>query len=242
MSDNVDKRTATQRIEDLENVLRVVYQGLAETQNEVIKMQADNKNLLRLQNDIVLLKEYCKILNKKIDAVVQLSKPETGVSTEAVKDLVTKMNMDELKAQIEDSISRGLLTPSNPGDVVTEESYLACDELNDDDTVFNPRVQFGMDSQPAENKERLLGKKVGDVINMGENRFRVRILELYNIVKAKPVEESADASAPTVENAPVVTAEAPASDPLPELPAETPVAQFVASDFAAPTQQTASGS
>ena len=95
----------------------------------------------------------------------------------------------------------------------------------------NPRVQFRMDSQDATIKEALNGKKVGDSSSVGENKFDLKILEIYSIVEPQAEASTAQTESPA-EAAPaaeIPVAEAPtqAAAPLPELPAETPVVQFV---------------
>jgi hypothetical protein len=242
MSENTDKRTASQRLEDLEKVVTVLYQSLTQHKNAV-------EVLLKSQGDMGLVKEALKLLNKKLEATIQVAKPESGITVSSVNELVVKMNVEELKAQTAEHVANGMLSAT---DTVADNSFLVCEELNQDGTVANPRVQFRLDSQTEEVGNSFKGKKVGDTISFGENKFSATILELYSIVEPKPA-DAASAETPAVqeptETAPTATTPAEATpdttapateapsvpSPAPTgpsnealaPPAETPVTQFV---------------
>ena len=150
MSDNTDKRTATQRIEDLEKVVTMLYQATAQSKNAL-------ENLLRSQGDMALVKDALKLLNKKTEAIIQCATPETGITVQAVSALVVKMNVEDLTAQVAGFVASGHLTAA---DEVAADSYLVCEELAADGTQVNPRIQFRLDSQDASTQEAFKGKKV----------------------------------------------------------------------------------
>ena len=226
MSDNTDKRTATQKIEDLEKVVTVLYQATTQIKSAV-------ESLLPLQGDMALVKEALKLLNKKTEAIVQVAKSDSGITVESVSSLVTNMNVQDLKEQVAGYLANGHLVAA---DTVASDSYIVCEELNKDGSIANPRVQFRVNSQDQETANALTGKKVGDVIDFGENRFSAKILEIYTVTEPKapeaqapaPETPAAEAQAPAAEAAP--SAVAPAQDPL---PAESPVQTFVPSDLSA---------
>jgi hypothetical protein len=236
MSDNQDKRTATQRIEDLERVVTMLYQATAQSKNAL-------ENLLRAQGDMALVKDALKLLNKKTEAIIQVATPETGITVQAVSALVVKMNVEDLTAQVAGFVTSGHLTPA---DEVAADSYLVCEELAADGTQVNPRIQFRLDSQDASTQEAFKGKKAGDTVSFGENKFSAKILELYTLTEPKAPEAApaeaaseataADATAPTTGDA--APAEAvqtgPSNANFENPPAETPVAQFVPSDDSVP--------
>ncbi len=220
-----DTRNASQKIEDLEKVVTMLYQSTAQIKNAV-------DNLLRAQSDMALVKDALKILNKKTEAIIQAAKEETGITVASVSDLVIKMNVEDLKAQVAAFVSNGHLVAT---DTVSADSYLVCEESNADGTLANPRIQFRLDSLGEEStREALTGKKVGDTVGFGEGKFNAKILEIYSIVEpvapAAEVAPTTDAPAATVatETAPAAPAEtAPATEatPAPEAATtETPVA------------------
>ncbi len=173
-----DKRTATQRIEDLEKVVTMLYQATAQIKNAT-------ENLLKSQGDMVLVKDALKLLNKKVEAIVQVATPESGITVTSVSNLVVKMNVEDLTAQVAGYVSNGHLTPA---DEVAANSYLVCEEYNADGTLANPRIQFRLDSQTPETNASLTGKKVGDTVTFGENKFSAKILEIYTL--AEPAAEA----------------------------------------------------
>lgn len=226
MSDNKDTRTAGQKIEDLERVVTMLYQSVGALDGAV-------KSLLSTQRDMVLVRDALRILNKKTEAIIQVANEASGITAAAVSELVVKMNVEDLKAQVDEYLKRGSLVPA---DEVTAKSYLICEEQNADGTLANPRIQFRLDSQDAETQAALTGKKVGDTVSFGEGKYAAKILELYTLVDPTPqaaaqpeVAQAAPTPAETTQadSAPAAAPEAapaaatPAQNTLPE---ESPVA------------------
>lgn len=210
MSDNVDKRTATQKIEDLEKVVTMLYQATGQLNQRV-------ESLLQTQSDVTLIKDALKILNKKTEAIIQSASAESGITSEAVSALVVSMNVKEMADQTAAHVANGHLTAS---DTSGSNSFLVCEELQADGSVANPRIQFRMDSLDAANQELLSGKKVGDVVNFGEDKFSVKILEIYEVVNAPaaPAAEAPAAEAPAASTDAAPTTEASVAAEAPAAP------------------------
>lgn len=225
----VDKRTATQRIEDLEKTVVMLYQVMSQ-----VKPSVDH--LLQQQSEMVLVKDALRLLNKKTEAIVQAATTAAGITVDNVSALVVQLNVQDLTAQVEAYLKNGHIVVAEE---VAENSYLVCAELDSAGTVVNPRIQFRMDSQDSTTVESLKGKKAGDVVSFGEDRFSAKILEVYTLVEPKDAEkEPAHSETETPEQeanrleadkllTPALTV-VPASDPQ-ALPAESPVVEFVAS-------------
>lgn len=214
---NTDNRTATQRIEDLEKVVTMLYQAAADSKNAV-------ENLLRAQGDIGLIKEALKLLNKKTEAIIQVASLESGINFDSVKTVVVKMNVEDLTAQVAGYLAAGRLAPT---DEVKADSYVVCEEYKADGTLENPRIQFRMDSQQPAESEALMGKKVGDTATFGDGKFTARILELYTLTEPKAPEapQAAPAAETTPADAPVATEAASVAAEVPtEAPASAPTA------------------
>ena len=225
MSENNDKRTATQKIEDLEKVVTVLYQNMAILKNGI-------DTLMRSQGDMGLVKDALKLLNKKTEATILAAKPETGISVASVSDLVVKMNVEELKAQVASYLSGGHLASAEE---VAADSYIVCEEYNRDGSLASPRTQFRVDSQDEATQGALKGKKAGDTVDFGDTKFLAKTLEVYSITEPKSPEAQADPEAPAAESAPSIPDPAPAPEAAPSgsvaspgqpqaiLPAESPV-------------------
>ena len=221
MSDNTDKRTATQRIEDLERVVSALYNA-ASQQKSVIE------NLLTATGEMGLVKDALKLLNKKTEAIIQVAAAETGITFQSVSDSIVKMNVVELTSQVAAYVANGHLEAASE---VSDNSYLVAEELAADGSVANPRIQFRLDSQDPATQEALKGKKAGETVSFGENKLSAKILEVYSIVEPKSEQAAEAAPAEVAAEAPAAEAAAPAQDTL---PAETPVAEFVTPDPNAP--------
>lgn len=214
MSDNIDKRSASERISDLEKVVSAIYQNLVQHKNSI-------ESLMPLKGDMNLLKEVMKLLNKKTESIIQAATPETGITAAAVSDLVVKMNIEELRAQVTAYVANGHLVAAEEA---TATSYLVCEEHNKDGTIANPRIQFRLDAQDPTLSEAMKGKKVGDIVSFGDDKFDAKVLEIYDIVEpaapdssaALPATEESTIAAATPASAPVVP-----GVPLAELPAES---------------------
>jgi len=211
MSDKTDTRTATQKIEDLEKVSTLLWQQTAQIKSAV-------ENLLRAQGDMALVKEALKLLNKKSEAIVQAALPETGITPASVSALVTKMNVDDLTAQVAGYLASGHLAAS---DAVAADSYLVCEEYDSEGNLANPRIQFRLDSQDEKTQAALTGKKAGDTVSFGEGKLSAKILEIYTLTEPKAPEAAPAADAAPAATETASTEAAPATDATPA-PAEAP--------------------
>lgn len=230
MSDNTDKRTATQRIEDLEKVVTMVCQSVFQLQNA-------NKALTQLQSDVGLLKHSAKLIDRKVDAVINSASSTSGISLESVKAFMIDASIKELKEQVANHLKNGELVEAAE---ITANGFCVCEEYGTDGSVTDPRVQFRLDSQKKETVDALLGKKPGDVVTFGDNTFSVKVLEVYALppapspdaattTEAAPAatETAADTSQPTAQETPTATQTGPSNDNFTSPPAETPVETFV---------------
>lgn len=233
MAENKDNRTATQRIEDLEKMVVLLYQSNSE-------LVAAVQNFQRFMGDMGLVKDALKLLNRKTEAIVQAATPETGITPTSVSDLVINMNVEDLKNQVQGYLASGQIEPT---DSVTATSFVVCEESNSEGVVVNPRIQFRTDTVEEKVQKALLGAKAGDTVSFGENNFNAKVLEIYNLVPPKAPEAPAAAPAATEAAAPAqadaapaaaTPDAAPAAAELPSPPAENPVPVFVPSDFNGP--------
>jgi hypothetical protein len=204
-----DTRTATQRIEDLERVVASMYQATG-------KLILAVEDLTKKTDDVVLVKEALKLLNRKTEAIVQTATPESGITDAAVSAVLIKLNTADLINQTAGYVSAGFLATS---ETVAADSFVACEEVNSEGTIVNPRIQFRLDSQPQATQDSLIGKKAGDSVSFGENKFGVKILEVYKLqtppapqtAAATPAPEATAPAAAATDAAPAAeTAAAPA--------------------------------
>ena len=147
MAENKDNRTATQRIEDLEKMVVLLYQSNSE-------LVAAVQNFQRFLGDMGLVKDALKLLNRKAEAIVQAASESSGITAASVSELVIKMNVEDLKNQVEGYLASGQIEPT---DSVTATSFVVCEESNSDGVVVNPRIQFRTDTVEEKVQKALLG-------------------------------------------------------------------------------------
>jgi len=197
MSENTDKRTATQRIEDLERVVATLYE-------EATRNLALVQNLAKGQSELKLIKDAIKLLNHKSEAIIMSASESSGITNESVNKNMINLNVMELKKQVEISVANGTLVSA---DVIADGTYVVCEEVNPDGTIANPRVQFPLAAQPENVQQVLKGKKAGDLVNFGqEGSLDAKVLEVYTLVDVEKVKAEATAAATTD------TSTAPATD------------------------------
>jgi hypothetical protein len=213
-----DTRTATQKIEDLEKVVTMLYQAVAQIKPAV-------ENLLSAQGDMALVKDALKLLNKKTEAIIQVAAAETGITVASVSDVVVKMNVEDLKAQVAGYLANGHLVAATE---VADDSFMVCEESDAEGKLVNPRIQFRLDSRDEATKAALKGKKVGDTVSFGEGKFNAKLLEVYTIVPPKAPEAAAAAVTAATEvstEVPAVTMDATPAETTPDTAAEAPAAE-----------------
>lgn len=190
------ERNATQRIQDLEQGLMSLFATL------------DN-----MARDLILLKDAMKLLDNKVSAIIQVSEKGDLVTNENVSKIMVDNNVGEMAAKVKLWLDQGFL---GQADQVGEDSFVVLRELNDEGGVVNPRYQFVYSEFKKQNAsvcEKIIGTKAGDVVRVEEGKFRLEILEVYNVQQQKapaaqpaaPAEvapEAAPAAAPDASEAP----------------------------------------
>lgn len=168
------KRTATQRLEDLENMMMNMFHT------------ADN-----MARDIITLKEAVKLLGNKVDSIVTLLSTGKEVSDDTVADIMMENNSKELKSKVDGLVEQGILVLSDG--IVGTRSFVVGRELDDTGQVVNPRIQFALSALPENLQSKVVGSKAGDVVTLEEGKLNLEVLEVYSIetpslVRAEAVE------------------------------------------------------
>ena len=197
-----DKRTATQRIEDLEQIA-----------------MSNLQTLNAMAKDIGLLKDAVKLLGNKTDSIVKVISSGGALSDQSISETMIANNVTELQGKVANLVTQGILAASER---VTTNSFVVGQEVDENGKVVNPRIQFTLGTVPPEAKEKLLGAAVGDRVSFGDGKLKFDVLESYEIQEPKAPtaedgstgsspssEASASESAPAAQDA---SAEAPSSD------------------------------
>ena len=212
-----NKKTATERLEDLEGAMSQVGQALS--------------SLDPLIRDLGGVKEALKLLNNKLDAVVKAISAGSPLTDETLNKLMTTANAEELAAKVAAMVAQGLLVAS---DTVTNDSFVVINEADAAGTVVNPRMQFLVSAlQIEEVRTKLGGSKVGDNIPVGDKGASINVLESYTIA----IPKAPEAAAPGEDANEAGPAATPAAEAVPA-PAATDAAPAT-TDAAPATDSTA---
>lgn len=195
MSDTETKKSATERLEDLEKMMAQVGQALG--------------SLDPMTRDLLGIKEALKLLNNKVNAMARAANEGKLPTDETLSGFMTEVNAAELKGKVDQMVASGLLAAT---DTVAKESFVIINEIDGTGKVVNPRMQFLLSAlQHEEVRAKLEGVKVGSSVAIGDTGATVTVLEAYNVVPpAAPTAEAPATDTSTSESAPA--AETPAAE------------------------------
>jgi hypothetical protein len=202
-----DKRTASQRIDDLERAVMSIFQV--------------SNNMAR---DNSMIKDALKLLGNRVTALIQLlAGNQLGlvVGEDSVDRVMRENQVEELKEKVTNLIEQGFFITA---DTIGENTFVVGTENEPDEAdgtpgkIVHPRLQFTLASLEKEVQDKLLGAKVGDTVTFKENALVFKVQEVYTIVN------------PTPAPAPEVTA--PESETVGDQSKEAPAAEQSSSDAA----------
>ena len=187
---NKDKRNPSQKIEDLE---RAVI-GLYETMNNIAR-------------DLAVVKEGLKLLGQKANAIIRVGTKGFSLNADTVNEEMTQITIEEMKGIVETLVSQGVLSASN---VITENSFIVGRDLlhSDQTVVANPRLQFAMAGIPEDIRPKLVGSKVGDILQISEGKDFLEIMEVYAVGSNEAPASEEETSEGAVESTEATTEEA----------------------------------
>lgn len=203
-----NKKSATERLEDLEKVLGQIIQHI--------------QPLESIAKDLMGLKEAMKLLNNKLEAVVKSANEGGQITDERLSAHMIEANVKELASKVSQMVASGLLAST---DTVGKESFVVINEVDPSGKVVNPRMQFLLSAlQHEEVRSKLDGAKVGTSIIIGDQGATINVLEAYNVANQNAEAPAASAEVPASDSnqAAPAAAEAPADSnqaPAAEAPA-----------------------
>jgi len=165
------KMTAAQRLEALESIVLTGEQ----------KFQVVGEELDKLRNLIVGL-------NKRINASIKAA--ETGsLTNDSVNKIIISQAAKELEDKVTGLVKAGVLEQvSNAETLITDRSFVVGREMDEEGNEINPRVQFALASIDPSLRDKILGHKLGDLIDLSDGtnvKSKFEITELYKINEMK---------------------------------------------------------
>lgn len=184
MSNNQKQRSATERLNDVEEAAMSIFQAL------------DN-----MSRDLMLIKDAIKLLGNKVDSIVKAASTGQEINDQVISSLMVENNVAELKAKVDNLVAQKILVSEL---AVNAQSFVVIREVDDAGKVVNPRLQFTMSAVSPEVTEKLVGAQPGQTVKMKEGSLNVEILEVYSV-------QGAATPAEHVEPTPAAAAEADTS-------------------------------
>jgi hypothetical protein len=185
------KRTAVQRIDDLERGLMDMFQA------------GDN-----LSRDVYTIKEAIKLLGNKVDAIVKATMAGEDLNDDVLSRIMVENNVADLKSKVDQLVAIGTLVASEAP--IEENNFVVGREVDDTGKVLNPRLQFVLASLEEKLRAKIKGAKVGDSVDFKDGKLKFEIQQVYSVVAPKPPEApaapDANAAAPTETAAPATPA------------------------------------
>lgn len=175
MSNQADKRTASQRIDDMERGLMALYQT------------ADN-----MARDMMTIKEAIKLLGNKLDSVVKASARGEALTDEVIAKIMVENNVEELKEKVTNLVAQGVLVAAEE---VGPNSFIVGRELNEAGEVQNPRMQFVVSALQPEVRDKFPGAKAGQTLELQEGKWKFEVQEVYSIQTPQQAAPEAQAEA-----------------------------------------------
>lgn len=156
----VQNLTASQRLENLEYVAE---QFLGANQTLV-------NGYSQLRSELQALKEMF---------VCSMELAEEGMigSMDNIQKRLVDKSVKKLEESVKTSIEKGELVQCEE---VQELSFVVCQEYNESKELVNPRIQFSLSNvQDEKLKADMLGKKIGESIQVLDSSNTLQLLEIY---------------------------------------------------------------
>lgn len=164
---------AAQRISAIEKSLQALADNVGQALQEFNRNTAEKINILA--DEIDKLTNSLQSVGKRVNAVTEA----TGT-----KDEVNQMLIDsavvELEGKVADLVKLGAIERDDSLPI-TDRTFVVGREVDADGNVVNPRVQFATASLSKNLQDKLLGSKVGDLVQFEEGQPKFEITEMYLI-------------------------------------------------------------
>lgn len=167
------KRSAGQRLDDLENAMLSSLQAVDQ-----------------MAKESQVIKEAVKLLGNKLDATIKVA-GEKGITIndDEIAAKMVENNAADLKARVTGLCDNGVLTAQ---DTISDTSFVVGREVDSTGKVVNPRLQFAVKAVPEAYQAILAGKKAGDLVVFEEGKLSFEVLESYEIRSPQQPEQTAE--------------------------------------------------
>jgi|SRR5690606_25536381 len=168
--------SSKERLDRMEEQLRGLTEALEALSeaNKTISLQVASLQLT-LQGQI----KRNNTLRAELRALVDIVGEGGEISREAVMARVIDESVKELKSKVDALVKNGDLVET---ELVAEDSFVVGQQQDKDGNIVNQRIQFLVSSLDTETQQKILSKKAGETVDLGESQPLLYILEVYKDV------------------------------------------------------------
>ena len=170
-NDKKTNLTAAQKLEQLENKIAQL--------NELVL--ADRRSIEVMAEEIERTNTNLSFLARRQNGIIEVLTDKNLATNDDVNRKIEEYEVNDLKEKLKFLVDQGVLVKDEDGTVNDKSFVVARDLLNGE--VVVPRLQFSIPSLREENKQLILGKKVGDIITTDKSEVSTEITEIYKIVE-----------------------------------------------------------
>lgn len=169
-----DKRTASQRIDDLERAVMSIFNV--------------TNNIAR---DLTLIKNAIKLIDSKVASIMEASCAGKPLTDEVISFIMREKELQELKDKVLNLVTQGFLTPT---ETAGEGTFVVGSEDEPDaedgtpGKVVHARLQFTVASLDKDLQSKFTGVKVGETIKFKDDALVFKVKEVYKIINPTPPE------------------------------------------------------
>lgn len=153
--------TAAQRIENLEKTVDGIRKMIQVVAEEMDKLQ---------QTQLALA--------KRLDATLKVAS-EGELNEEKVNAFEVESQVKAMKEKVDLLVSQGALTETDS--VPEKNGFVIGREITKEGEVVSARTQATLSTLPKEVQDKLLGKRVGDLVSFEEGQLSFQVDEIYVI-------------------------------------------------------------
>jgi hypothetical protein len=186
MSKSNQSRSATQRISDLENAMMSMFNTLD-----------------AMTRDFMTIKQAVTLTHSRLGALLKASEQGEALTNENVDRLVVEADCKDLKDKVDYMVTQGVLKAE---EFATDSSFVVGQEEDDAGKVITPRIQFATATIGQEEiKSKIVGSKAGQLLDLGEGKLKLRVLESFQIVKVEETQNTASETSELLPNTSAAT-------------------------------------
>lgn len=181
-------KSATEQVKELQEKVEL----LSDTLNQSLDaMRSIIIRVAQSANTIADLESRLQKVELRESALQQLLSKNGTIDLEALKQQAVDLNIEDMTRKVESMVKSGTFVVQEE---VSDDSFIVFKELSKDGQEYSTRTQMAVANMANGDADKLRGRRIGDLVDMGENRTNVFIQQIFKIVTAQPAQQVEEAS------------------------------------------------